>query len=576
MTAIKDAIDLITQKSNGLVTTADQIASLMTDGGAVAMETIYSHKEPRVAGAAASAAIIGQPLSMWQFEGTPLTHGAVPTVWANPTRATLGGFQQANPGGGRTKLMLSLIAGCQNGGYLIIGDRLGHMGGLDGTLTTAQNVNGGSPGAPTRNTGGVGNLLLIEIYTAVGATATTITANYTNDQGTAGQVTQPIVFGGASRQEAQRVMVMSLAAGDKGVRSVTSVTVLATTGTAGNFGVTLFRPLMCIPFASATGCGHIINALNHAMSVLDTDACLSMIFVPTVAALPITDIVMNNVEVAGTPGTTTETIHQWKELRLGGAAYATASMAGKELSMWQAEGSPSHGAAPGAFANPTNATAGSLMQTDPAGGKQKWLTSLMFPGGYIGSSWMLMDRLMHAGGFSGIVTTAQNLNGGSPATLTRHYADSTGALDVGNQIFIEINAALGATGTTVTAVYANENGVSHTTQAVTIGGTSFFNPGRWIQLPLAAGDRGVQSVTSVTLAGTTGTAGAFSVVVVHPLLHLPVSQMQPDSWQGAIDTPGNIEIKTGACLFWSCLQSAGATSALLPALPLVQFSFVDK
>jgi len=40
---------------------------------------------------------------------------------------------------------------------------------------------------------------------------------------------------------------MSLADGDTGVRSVEGVTVAATTGTAGNFGVTLFKPIFMMP-----------------------------------------------------------------------------------------------------------------------------------------------------------------------------------------------------------------------------------------------------------------------------------------------------------------------------------------
>ena len=67
---------------------------------------------------------------------------------------------------------------------------------------------------------------------------------------------------------------MALADGDLGVRSVESVTVTATTGTAGNFGITLFKPLIALPvpmssylltYDSILGmCGNMPQVVNNA------------------------------------------------------------------------------------------------------------------------------------------------------------------------------------------------------------------------------------------------------------------------------------------------------------------------
>lgn len=125
-------------------------------------------------------------------------------------------------------------------------DLLNVSGGLNGTLTTAQTT-----GLPTaalpRYTDGVGVCIGIRIYTAVGATATTLTCSYTNQAGTAGRTSKPIVFGGASANTAGVLLIVPLQDGDTGVRSVESITVAATTGTAGNFGVWLFKPLALLP-----------------------------------------------------------------------------------------------------------------------------------------------------------------------------------------------------------------------------------------------------------------------------------------------------------------------------------------
>jgi hypothetical protein len=127
--------------------------------------------------------------------------------------------------------------------YYVI-DRLSHMGGLSGIVTTAQTVN---TAALTRHTSGLGVYAAIEVYTAIGTTVTTVTMTYTNSDGVGSRVSPAITFGGsgfgAGSGAVSRFIVMPLQDGDKGVQSVQSVTLAATTGTAGNFGITLFKIL---------------------------------------------------------------------------------------------------------------------------------------------------------------------------------------------------------------------------------------------------------------------------------------------------------------------------------------------
>jgi len=247
-------------------------------------------------------------------------------------------------------------------------------------------------------------------------------------------------------------------------------------------------------------------------------------------------------------------------------------VAGFEYSLWQYEGTPSHGdVPPTTYRNPVDTTPGGLFQTNPAGSLQKWLVSLCATGN-VGGRIVFYDRLLDISGLSGTVTTAQNINGGSPATLTRHYQDPGGLVDDGNELFLEVYSTIGATGTTVTAAYTDSSGNSATTVAATIGGTNFREAQRFIRLPLAAGDTGVRDVTSVTLAATTGTAGNFGLIVAHRIAEIVIGASEvPQLWNG-ID--GNFaEILSGACLAWSYHTGIANTgTSVLDA----QLTFVDK
>jgi hypothetical protein len=87
-------------------------------------------------------------------------------------------------------------------------------------------------------------------------------------------------MGGGFYREVGLLIPIPLQAGDTGVRSIESVTVASTTGSAGNFGVCLFKPLSMISLESATGAmpldsvstGCIIGSLCE----IHPDACLTV------------------------------------------------------------------------------------------------------------------------------------------------------------------------------------------------------------------------------------------------------------------------------------------------------------
>lgn len=274
----------------GTITDLNSLVGLSTGASSGTPENLFWHKEGRVAGAVAAAPIIGRYTTLWEYEGNP-SHGVPPTTVAAPTNATAGAWKQTNPGGGRQKWNPMVIGVANSIGTLYLYDRLLHIGNLSGIVTTAQTVGG----ALTRNTGGIGNEIWAEVYGQIGATTTSITASYTNGGGTAGQITQPVVFGNTGFREAQRMIPLSLAAGDNGVQAVASTTVLATTGTAGNFGIVVLRRLAAVSVASG-GFGAIRTFVDGPMNELLTNACLTWIWFPQSTTVPTFDFQMFNVE----------------------------------------------------------------------------------------------------------------------------------------------------------------------------------------------------------------------------------------------------------------------------------------
>ena len=165
---------------------------------------------------------------------------------------------------------------------LMLIDRLSHQGGLSGTATAVQTTNLPTAALP-RYTDGVGVMAALEIYTAVGTIAVTVTVSYTNEAGTSGRTSKAVVFGGTNDLGAARFIPIPLQDGDQGIRSVESVTPSTSTAVAGNYGVTLFKPLMLIPNVASLAHAIQERCLNSFIGgygccpeILD-DACLGLL-----------------------------------------------------------------------------------------------------------------------------------------------------------------------------------------------------------------------------------------------------------------------------------------------------------
>jgi len=243
-----------------------------------------------------------------------------------------------------------------------------------------------------------------------------------------------------------------------------------------------------------------------------------------------------NKSTGGASGTP-DNLFFHKVARVGGAA-ATAPIAGRPASLWTYDGSPSAGAAPGAWANPTNTTAGSLKQADAGGSRQKFLTQV-FATGLVAGTLLLYDRLGHNSNLDGTATAAQTFTG----TITR-YTNG-----VGNIMWLEIYTIIGTSATTVTVQYDGVLGNNQTSPAVAIGGTGFREVTRCLMVPLVSGDTGVIAIDNVDLVASTTTAGAFGATIAHPLAYIGVGGAGYPGWRDfTTGLPGIPEIVDGACL----------------------------
>ena len=192
----------------------------------------------------------GNYVSMWRATGQP-GQGAVPTTAAVCTTALTGAMVFAQQTAPATSYGAYMEVVTSNSAMTVeIHDRIAHMGGLNGTLTTAQTV--GIDLSTLLSTSNVGVRIgdanysdvqwWLEWYTATGATAATATVAVTYGDGTSGNLTA--ISLAATRPAGFMVSLNALipaASSGKYIRAVNTVTLSVTTGTAGSFGVTATR-----------------------------------------------------------------------------------------------------------------------------------------------------------------------------------------------------------------------------------------------------------------------------------------------------------------------------------------------
>ncbi len=192
---------------------------------------------------------VGQFHSLWRATGQP-GQGAIPAATAVPNHTTVGAISFAQQTAPATSYLGILEGLCSNAGTTLeIHDRLAAMGGLSGTVTTAQTANVDLDALTADNVverrGAVDYSDVtwwLEWYADTGGTAVTATVNVTFNDGSSGNLAA-ISLAATRRASFMQPLNGFIQAADSGkfIRDVNTVTLSATTGTAGNFGVTATR-----------------------------------------------------------------------------------------------------------------------------------------------------------------------------------------------------------------------------------------------------------------------------------------------------------------------------------------------
>lgn len=221
----------------------------------------------------------GNLISMWRSAGVP-AQGAIPAAAELCTSAMLGAMGFAN----QTSPAKSYIAQLYSVNNIAINtleirDRLGHMGGLNGTLATAQTVDldllttGGGISADRRGDANYSDIQwYLEWYTATGASVATATVAVTYDDGSTGNLAAISL---AATRPASLLLPLTPAVAGRFIRGVVSVTLSATTGTAGNFGVTATR-LRCAQPQTVANFGIVSDWQQLGLPEIPNDSCLML------------------------------------------------------------------------------------------------------------------------------------------------------------------------------------------------------------------------------------------------------------------------------------------------------------
>lgn len=219
--------------------------------------------------------------SRWIRSGRMPETGAAPGSTARAcTSATAGALNRGmvNATSGKKLYLASVsVVGTTLGGILLY-DRLVDVSGLSGTNTSTDTAVSNTPiTRPDAN--GAGVQLWIEQYTAWGASAATLNVKYTDNDG---NPTQAATYSSPANAPTDgQTIPIQLIATDTGIRAVTNYHWSVTTGTAGNFGFTLRRPLGGIYALQVVNVPAVYNAIDLGLIEIPNDCCLEMLVMCT-------------------------------------------------------------------------------------------------------------------------------------------------------------------------------------------------------------------------------------------------------------------------------------------------------
>ena len=191
--------------------------------------------------------VTGKPYSFWGVAGIPGA-GSYDSTLSGVALSSTSGLVNGqipyyNASSGKQMYLARAVGITSSSGIMFICDRLWHSGGLTITSTSAQTVNSATWPARDNNgtTNGEGILIGVEASTTLGAATPTFTMTYTNSAGT-GSRTATNQTATSSAATAGNFFMMSLQAGDIGVRSIQSFQ-LSASYVSGTINLVAYRVL---------------------------------------------------------------------------------------------------------------------------------------------------------------------------------------------------------------------------------------------------------------------------------------------------------------------------------------------
>lgn len=176
------------------------------------------------------------------------------------------------PQSGESLYLTQFQIWCANSGFFFLVDRIWHNNNLSALSTAVQAVN--SPALPARVAGGAGVQPWITTWAAPTTPAATgVTMQYVNQDGVAKSAYTPPLWSPILG----RIGRLTLADGDSGVRSVTSIQFDTASNAAGNVGVVLVKRIADAGIYLATNASIVRDVAQVGMPLIDPTSCLSLI-----------------------------------------------------------------------------------------------------------------------------------------------------------------------------------------------------------------------------------------------------------------------------------------------------------
>jgi hypothetical protein len=200
---------------------------------------------------------------------------------------------------------------------------------------------------------------------------------------------------------------------------------------------------------------------------------------------------------------------------------------------------------------PTDATAG-CPTINAFSGSNKGFISRLEGSNTVAGRIVLYDMLWKGGAYAFNASTSGN----TPASYSSRVPGGTDY--TGLEIWAE-QVTAGTLVQNINVTYNDETSASSSTG--TIAAPAAMIVGRMFQLPLAAGDKGVQGVTGVV--GSVASAGTFNILVLRPLGEIRVRVANDSVIQGPLET-GMPEVFADSALVMMFVPDS--TAAQLPEL----------